>query len=164
MAQQLKLLGRNGVKEIVSLGLLQTGLRVFGSCCLLIRHECAECQACEGSLAWMLYWNNVQFRLDTLKPSYLQTVSIIEAAAKSTVLQVSMLARASSVKRLGIKHLSAQPHAPSSPKLMSNRRTKSHWWRSKASHTCSSSWKIGEQLAREKWCLCHRHQRLQTLQ
>ena len=25
---------------------------------LPIRHECAECQACEGSLAWMLYWNN----------------------------------------------------------------------------------------------------------
>ena len=32
--------------------------QVFGRVCLCIRHECTECQACEGSLAYMLYWNN----------------------------------------------------------------------------------------------------------
>ena len=61
--------------------------QVFGRVCLCIRHECTECQACEGSLAWMLYWSNVLFLLDTLKACYLQTLSIIKASAKSTILQ-----------------------------------------------------------------------------
>ena len=55
MAQQSKLLGRNGVKKICEV-CVQTcwcqSSQVFGRVCLCIRHECTECQACEGSLAW----------------------------------------------------------------------------------------------------------------
>jgi hypothetical protein len=47
--------------------------QVFGRVCLCIRHECTECQACGGSLAWMLYWNN--------------------GSAQSTVFQVALLAK-----------------------------------------------------------------------
>ena len=66
-------------------------LKFFGRVCLFIRHACTECQAFEGSLAWMLYWSNVLFLLDTLKPCYLQTLSIKKASAKSPVLQVALL-------------------------------------------------------------------------
>ena len=67
--------------------------QVFGRVCLCIRHACTECQAFEGSLASMLYWSNVLFLLDTLKPCYLQTLSIIKASAKSPVLQVALVAK-----------------------------------------------------------------------
>ena len=61
----------------------------FVFCALLV----PECQAFEGSLASMLYWSNVLFLLDTLKPCYLQTLSIIKASAKSPVLQVALVAK-----------------------------------------------------------------------
>ena len=76
MAQTL---GRNGVKKIVwpSPVCVQTcwcqSSQVFGRVCLCIRHECTECQACEGSLAWML--------ADLLNH---------KGSAQSTVLQVAL--------------------------------------------------------------------------
>ena len=72
MAQRSKLLGRDGVKKVCVVCLVGASMSSF-----------------EGSLAWMLYWSNVLFLLDTLKPCYLQTLSIIKASAKSTVLQKS---------------------------------------------------------------------------
>ena len=62
---------------------------IFVWCALLV----PECQAFEGSLASMLYWSNVLFLLDTLKPCYLQTLSIIKASAKSPVLPVALVAK-----------------------------------------------------------------------
>ena len=90
MAQQSKLSGRNGMKKICVV-CVQTcwcqSSQVFGRVCLFIRHECTECQACEGSLAWMLYWNN----------AYLYAVHADifnhEGSAQSTVLQVALLAK-----------------------------------------------------------------------
>ena len=72
MAQRSKLLGRDGVKKMCVVCLVGASMSSF-----------------EGSLAWMLYWSNVLFLLDTLKPCYLQTLSIIKASAKSPVLQKS---------------------------------------------------------------------------
>ena len=52
-----------------------------------IRHECTECQACGGSPAWMLYWNN----------AYLCTVHTDlfnhQGSAQSTSLEVALLAK-----------------------------------------------------------------------
>ena len=84
-----------------------------------------ECQAFEGSLAWMLYWSNVLFLLDTLKPCYLQTLSIIKASAKSTVLQVALVAGCGSKDKHALP-----PQATHEP-----------WWRRKH---CFVSRPVGE--------------------
>ena len=85
--------------------------QVFGRVCLCIRHACTECQAFEGSLASMLYWSNVLFLLDTLKPCYLQTLSIIKASAKSTVLQKSPWWRVAAV-RINTLYRHKRPTSP----------------------------------------------------
>ena len=93
----------------------------FVWCALLM----PECQAFEGSLAWMLYWSNVLFLLDTLKPCYLQTLSIIKASAKSTVLQVALVAGCGSKNKHALP-----PQATHEP-----------WWRRKH---CFVSRPVGE--------------------
>ena len=89
MAQQSKLWGRNGVKKICVVCVhtcLEPVFKYLGGC-LFIRQECTECQVCEGSLAWMFYWNN----------AYLYTVHTDlfnhKGSAQSTVLQVALLAK-----------------------------------------------------------------------
>ena len=93
MAQQSKLLGRDGVKKICVVCLVGASMSSF-----------------EGSLAWMLYWSNVLFLLDTLKPCYLQTLSIIKASAKSTVLQKSPSRRSKSCKSPSRRSKSVSQH------------------------------------------------------
>ena len=70
--------------------------------CLFIRHECTECQACEGSLAWMLYWNN----------AYLYTVHADlfnhKGSAQSTVLQVALLAKQESSRTFFVAQIGEQ--------------------------------------------------------
>ena len=105
MAQQSKLLGRNGVKKICVV-CVQTcwcqSSQVFGRVCFCIRHECTECQACEGSLAWMLYWNN----------AYLYTVHADlcnhKGFAQSTVLQVALLAKHASSRAFFVAKIGEQ--------------------------------------------------------
>ena len=118
MAQQSKLLGRNGVKRIVRVHTCWCqSSQSFGRVCLCIRHECTECQACEGSLAWMLDWNN----------AYLYTVHTDlfnqKGSAQSTALQVALLAK----QALNVKLVKAHWHECSIETMPTYRHPQRQW-------------------------------------